>query len=915
MNRRIPIIARRGIHLPEIDLWLDPWDAQERAFVSHAHSDHYANHQRLITSKNTARLIKERFNGKATVETHGFGRAWTDRDHRFVLLPAGHTLGSAQIHITRLGDGASLLYSGDFKLRPSRTSETARVLPADTLIMETTFGQPKFVFPSTKKVRLALRRFCQSCLDDGEVPVLLAYALGKTQELMAQLADYGFRFTLHSSAYDMAQTYEALGVTLPPYEKFTAQSDLTGRILIVPPSAARSQAVRRLRQRRLAVCTGWALTPGAKFRYQVDEVFPLSDHADYGQLLAYVEKVQPSLVYTTHGFASDFALDLRQRGIEAWSLGADDQLEFNFGLQSVAISRAIEASALHEADDDSPEALEVDDAPSPSVSSSEYQHFTSTCDLISAVASRTQKIRSLAAFFSTATTDESLRLAARFFSGRATATRDEQRLLGTGWAIIRHALLAVTGMGMQQYRDLSVTQNDAGRTAYLMLMHAPKVEPRDFSLREIATLIERLILARGPQAKSAILEAAFRQMTPVEGQYLVKILLGDLRIGLKDGLIEEAIATAFSEDIHTVREAHMLSGDIGQTALAGKNHHLSSLGLTVFQAIRPMLASPEASAEDIWARLTTTETQPSVWLEDKYDGIRAQLHKQGSRAELFSRDLRSLSAEFPDIISPALGLPDDIVIDGEIIAYAQGKKLDFHALQKRLGRREPDLFLTDDVPVSFIVFDLLWLNGQSLMHEPLHTRREKLDRLIITPPFYRLKITQAHSSVEIEAAFLAARAHKNEGLIAKDPASLYTAGRRGKSWLKLKKEFSTLDVVVVAVEQGHGKRSHMLSDYTFAVRDEADDSLKIIGKAYSGLTDVEIEQLTEHFTAHTLREGRRQRWVTPNIILEIAFDSIQASPRHDSGLALRFPRIKNIRHDKTVRDIDTLSHAQKLAGL
>jgi DNA ligase-1 len=930
-SSRIPVLAKRGIYLPECGLWLDPWERQECAFVSHAHADHFAAHGTIIASKGTAKLIEARFRGAYTLEPHMFGRAWTWRGHRLMLLPAGHTLGSAQIHVTRLSDGASLLYTGDFKLRGARTAESARMVPADTLIMETTFGLPKFRFPSTTKVRNAVIRFCRECLEEGEVPVLVAYALGKAQELMAQLGEAGFSWVLHPACFEMTVAYEAQGMRFPPYEPLAEGVDPAGKVLLVPPSAARSQAVRRIRSRRLAMCTGWALTPGAKFRYQVDEVFPLSDHADYGELLAAVDQVKPKLVLTTHGYASEFACDLRERGQEAWSLGADDQMEFSFGLRG-----GMGEDGPEEGDEEAGEAgagrAAAEDAEPDAVSGSEFAAFVRIGDAVSATAGRLAKIDSLAAYFRGLGDETKVATAARFLSGRAVATREQQKALATGWAVIRLALLNATGIGAARFREISASQADAGRTAYLALLHGQKAIPREMALADITACVDRLVGARGSMAKAAVLETYFRQMTPAEGQYLVKILTGDMRIGLKDGLIEEALAAAFAADPASVREAHMLTGDLGETARLASRGELESACLTLFQPLQPMLASPEASAIDIWERLTgsppeegstdagpatpsATLAEPAVWLEDKFDGIRAQLHKRGPRVDVYSRDLRSLEAEFPDIAGPAARLPDDLVLDGEIIAFAEGRRLDFQSLQKRLGRRERDLFMNDDVPVRFVVFDLLYHNGESLLLRPLAERRARLESLALTAPFELIARLSAGSPLAIEAAFLAARARGNEGLIAKDPSSPYTAGRRGRSWLKLKKAMATLDCVVVAAQQGHGRRSHVLSDYTFAVRDERDGSLKVLGKAYSGLTDAEIEELTAHFTAQTLEESRRTRRVVPDTVLEIAFDAIQPSDRHDSGLALRFPRIKAIRRDKTVADIDTLGTARKLAGL
>jgi DNA ligase 1 len=208
----------------------------------------------------------------------------------------------------------------------------------------------------------------------------------------------------------------------------------------------------------------------------------------------------------------------------------------------------------------------------------------------------------------------------------------------------------------------------------------------------------------------------------------------------------------------------------------------------------------------------------------------------------------------------------------------------------------------------------LWKNGQSLLRKPLRERRENLRGLKLPPQFQIAEVYPAHSADEIEDAFQLARRRLNEGLMVKDHGSIYSPGRRGMFWFKLKKELATLDVVVVAAELGHGKRNHVLSDYTFAVRDEETGELATIGKAYSGLTDVEIAELTQHFKKQTIRNRGRYRDVQPDTVLEIAFDSIQPSTRHASGLALRFPRIKAIRRDKTVDAIDTLAYARSLAN-
>jgi DNA ligase-1 len=301
-------------------------------------------------------------------------------------------------------------------------------------------------------------------------------------------------------------------------------------------------------------------------------------------------------------------------------------------------------------------------------------------------------------------------------------------------------------------------------------------------------------------------------------------------------------------------------------------------------------------------------------VEDKYDGIRAQLHIGEGRVELFSRDLKNITGQFADLARLAQAFPRQVILDGELLAYEEGRTLTFFDLQKRLGRKtEDDLFLgRTDIPVIYRAFDLLWLDGESLLRKPLTLRRAMLEQLSFPPGLELTPIARVDSAEAIEAEFQAARRRGNEGLIAKDGDSLYTPGRRGLAWLKLKKELATLDVVVVGAETGHGKRAGVLSDYTFAVRDEATGELKTIGKAYSGVTDEEIDTLTERFLASTVAVYGKYRAVKPEVVLEVAFDSVQPSNRHSSGLALRFPRIKQIRNDKKLRDIDTLTYAWTL---
>jgi DNA ligase-1 len=522
-----------------------------------------------------------------------------------------------------------------------------------------------------------------------------------------------------------------------------------------------------------------------------------------------------------------------------------------------------------------------------------------------------------------------LAIATVYFTGKPFPQGD-LRTVQAGWAVIHRALMGATKMSEPEFRRIASSHGDAGKTALEAL--EGRTTPEPFTLAESYELFESLHKTRGPLGKTELLQRRLARLSAREGQYVVKILTGDLRIGLREGLVEEAIATAFAAPLDEVKEANMLLGDLGGVAVLASKGNLQTAELSLFRPIKSMLASPEPTAEAIWGRFAaaavvsgdaektageTPATTPTVvYVEDKFDGIRAQLHRGADRAEIFSRDLRRMTDQFPELAERARLFDAEVILDGEIMAFEQGKKLTFFDLQKRLGRKNEgaDLFATAsaDVPVVFVAFDLLWMNGESFLRRPLRERRDALRTLELPAGFQVAEVYPAHSADEIETSFQQARRRFNEGLMVKDPESIYSPGRRGMFWFKLKKELATLDVVVVAAELGHGKRNHVLSDYTFAVRDETSGELLTIGKAYSGLTDVEIAELTEHFKKQTIANHGRYREVKPDTVLEIAFDSIQPSTRHESGLALRFPRIKAIRRDKGVDAIDTLAYARSL---
>ncbi len=895
----IEVVFNRGIFLPEIDFWLDPWDAKDSAFVSHAHADHFSRHENALCSEVTAQLVEARFGMKRErLEGVPFGQMIEKGGYRLRLLPAGHIVGSAMLHVTRKSDGATLLYTGDFKTRRGRTTEAVNFIQADTLIMETTFGLPSLVFPPQMEIDAAVLRFVNDAFADGEVPVLFGYSLGKAQEALALLTENDIPVLSHPKVAEMTVACRTVGVCLPEpivFEGFARE----GHAVIAPPNCVNAKMMRGLKSRRTAMLSGWALQPGSLYRYRVDHIIPMSDHADHVGLMECVTRVRPKRVLTVHGFCKEFATELRAKGIEAWRAEGGDQLELSLGKSQ---SRGIGAAA-----------------PRHIRAICQLADFSDVCRLIGETSSRLSKIGFLKGYLQSLDRENDLRLATRWFSGEALPRKAGRRMLNMGAAAIKRALLSLPGAKEERYREISAGQNDMARTARILLQEL-QLTPQPLSLERLDEFLTTLEDAAGSLEKAEVLSSRLANLHPTEGETVVKLLTGDLRIGLKEGLVEEAIAEAFDSAAADVRKANMLTGDLGKTAVLAKAGELSSARITPMVPVRCMLATPLARhADDDTPEFAKLPMKSPFWLEAKYDGIRAQLHKQGDEIGLFSRDLRPLEGEFPELIAEARKLEGDFVLDGELIAYAEGRKLGFADLQKRLGRRkaEGDLFSDDaegggPAPLRFVAFDLLWANGEELMERTLNERRKKLEALPLSGMFGCINVMRANDPEEVGSCFKQSLQAGEEGLIVKDPESIYSPGRRGKAWIKLKGVMPTLDCVVVFAEQGHGKRSAVLSDYTFAVRDEDSGELRVIGKAYSGLTDLEIEQLTEHFKKHTLSKERRKYRVEPNLVLEIAFDAIRRSSRHDSGLALRFPRIKAIRHDKGIDEIDTLKTATSL---
>ena len=542
--------------------------------------------------------------------------------------------------------------------------------------------------------------------------------------------------------------------------------------------------------------------------------------------------------------------------------------------------------------------------------------FAAVCDAVAATPATLLKIERLAGYLRSLGRDD-LNAASRFLGGDPLGASDARRL-AIGGRTLLNAAHRVWAFDDESLSTAYRATGDLGEALARLFREpaAPALFAETLTPASLAAILDEIASVGGAAAGKKRAYACERILrachTERETAYAVKILTGDLRIGLREGFVLAAIAAAFGRDAAAVRRAAMAAGDIGAVALAAREGTLERIELRFGSPIGFMLASPMAFESSY------RELDGATWIaDDKYDGIRAQAHKRGTEVRLFSRTFSDIGRTFPEIVSALARQAADFILDGEIVARRDGRSLPFRYLQPRLQRNDPSAGMQDEIPAAFVAFDAIALGREFLVDRTLAERRSLLAAQLAPGGAFELApafALEANATPElVRELFAAARERGNEGLMLKRADAPYVPGRRGKWWLKLKRELSTLDCVVVAVESGHGKRANVLSDYTFAVRASAErDELLTIGKAYTGLTDAEIATMTEWFLEHRIGGGRRTFAVEPAIVVEIAFDIIQKSSLHPSGYALRFPRIVRLRPDKRVDEIDTLDDVERI---
>jgi DNA ligase-1 len=550
-------------------------------------------------------------------------------------------------------------------------------------------------------------------------------------------------------------------------------------------------------------------------------------------------------------------------------------------------------------------------------------------------------------------------LAALYFAGTPFPENDT-RVLNVGGRLLYNAVAEISQADDETMRATYRKYGDMGAAAGDLIVGSSNEAPLEIA--DIEKAFSAIAKVGVQKAKLGLVKALLLRTrngeTPnVEAKALVKLVIGDMRIGVKQSLVEEAIAEAAEAPLEDVRRAIALTGNIFDVAIMAWSKTLNTAKMKLFHPLGFMLASPAASVEDATERFLKREAlehpeghaaKIEAQVEDKYDGIRAQAHFGDASAKgkvaIFSRTRGDITKSFPELEELLAQADAPAILDGEILAwdFKNDRALPFSSLQTRLGRKKVTAELRKQAPVVFMAFDVLFADGALQIEEPLQTRRKILERIIekekeaarkglrkmaprgqmdlfgggekdLNANPERLRISPAfalNSAADLDRAYAVSRERGNEGVMLKALDSTYQPGRRGLSWIKLKRELATLDVVVTAAEYGHGKRAKVLSDYTFAVRDG--DALKNVGKAYSGLTDAEIRELTEWFTLHTIDDREWIRIVEPTIVLEVAFNNIMESDRHESGFALRFPRIVRVRTDKPASEVDTVERVREI---
>lgn len=542
-----------------------------------------------------------------------------------------------------------------------------------------------------------------------------------------------------------------------------------------------------------------------------------------------------------------------------------------------------------------------------------YLELIEALEKVARVSSRNEKISTIAEVLRSAEEQE-LKVITRLIVGRIFPEFDS-RELGASTATIRKVLSEITGKPQLELIQLHRQTGDLGGAAEIALKSKRQavLSEEVLEIQEVYSAIEEIAEITGEDSfarMSDVLKGLLLRASPVEAKYLIRMVLGNIQVGFSRGLMEDAIAQAFGVSRAKLERALMHLPDLGEiAAIASRgNRALDNVNIELLRPVKPMLASHASNLEEIF-----NEFKESAF-EIKYDGIRVQVHKKEEAYRVFTRRLRDITASIPDLIDQLKQIKaENFIIEGELIAAKEGKLLPFQEMVKRIRRKYEIERMSREIPLSFLAFDILYLNGANLTKMKYKFRYAILEDLLQGSGMALAERIVTSDIAEARAFFERARAAGHEGLMAKDLNATYSTGARGKKMIKLKGFLDTLDVTILAAEYGEGRKHDFLSRYFIGAK--SGDEFVVIGKVSSGMSDEELEFITEELRRDAVEESGRLVKVKPRIVLEVAFDEIQRGESYPSGYALRFPRVLKIREDKEIEETDSVDRIRELYNM
>ncbi|MDI6888520.1 MAG: ATP-dependent DNA ligase [Methanocellales archaeon] len=544
-----------------------------------------------------------------------------------------------------------------------------------------------------------------------------------------------------------------------------------------------------------------------------------------------------------------------------------------------------------------------------------FIEFASVCEKIEGTTSNLEMTKIVAQFLKNA---DDLEIVTRFIIGSVFPAWSPEEL-GVGPSLLYNAVSMSTGVKEAQVKDMVRNLGDTGLTCEKLCEKRVQrtLLPTELTTMQVYKNFEAIArtTGKGSQKKKAkMLADLFGSAKPKEARYIARLVLEELRIGVGEGIVRDAIALAFDVPKNEVERAYMLTNDLGMVAATAKKgvKELKKLDITPGRPVKMMLAQVAKSME------SAIDEMKEAAIEWKYDGARVQIHKVNDDVTLFSRRLENVTKSLPDVtdVIRDVVVYKQVILEGEAIAIGEdGRPRPFQDILKRFRRKYDIGQMVKEIPLHLTLFDALYVNGKSLIHKPLSERRRVLEKSLKKKEDPKINVTPQTVTNDVkvvEGIYKEALSAGHEGVMLKNPKSAYTPGKRGKNWLKVKPMAETLDLVVTGGMWGEGRRANFIGSYLLACRDPATGDLLSIGRVGTGMTDEQLAELTGLFKDLIVSEKGKDIELKPEIVFEVGYEEIQKSPNYDSGFALRFPRLISIREDKSVEDADSIERVQEL---